>query len=207
MSGRTALVVASLAFVLSLATTPAAHGQNRDYLTEGNTLLEQGQPELAEAVFREAIVAEPDRSDVFEAQLALSLIHRGEFQAADLVLESLMASAPNDPAAVWYYGLSSFFAGEFIAAVERFAAAIPVLEAAGRHDQVYSAHYFVGESYYELLRTDGLSYAQVDAMLAAYDFYLAHAPPDASTPAYRERAQWLRDHRPPENVVRWIHRY
>jgi tetratricopeptide (TPR) repeat protein len=193
--------------MLSLATAGAAYGQVRDYLREGNNLLEQGHPELAEAVFREAILAEPDRSNLFEAQVALSLINQGNFEAADRILESLLASVPDDPAAAWYFGLSSYFAGEFVLAVQRFEAAIPVLEAAGNHGQVYSAYYFIGESYYELLRSDGLTQSQVDTMLHAYEFYLANAPPDAATPNYERRVQWLRDNRPPENVLRWIHRY
>lgn len=194
-----------LALLATLVPMSRAAAQARDYMNEGNMLLGEGRADEAAVVFREAIEADPAQAAVYRSQLALSLMESGALASAEVVLVELLEDVPNFPAGLWYYALCSHGRGDYREAVARFERALPHLSASGALGQVYSAHFYIAHSYHELLRREGLSYEEVDAMLEAYEQYILLAPADGETETYRAVVDRLRSQRPSPNVRRWVH--
>jgi tetratricopeptide (TPR) repeat protein len=70
-------------------------------LERGNALIAKGDPKEAERVFRQALAKDPN-NPVYEAQLGLALVAQHRYDDAEVELDKLLKSSPNDPAALWY---------------------------------------------------------------------------------------------------------
>ena len=205
-------IVLALGFLIS-STLFAA----QSVLERGNELLAKGNAKAAEGIFRDALRKEPDNA-VYRAQLGLSLVLQQRYGDAELELDKLLKSKPNDPAALWYKAQNSFAAGRHREAIARYRAVLPLLDQ--ESPQVYAAYWFIGTSWRALLYLKvhtlgapppgdsladmGLAYNEVDEMIAAYKTYLDLQPQASDRRDIQQFLAWVALNRPPENAKKWL---
>ena len=190
------LIVIICFFITSLPI----YGQEK-YLEEGNEYLNNDEYEKAEKVFRKAIRKEPENM-VYQCQLGLSLIEQKKYQEAETVIEKVLAKDSTQIGALWYGGVGNFKAGNDRKAIAYFERVMPLLDKS--RGQYYSANWFIGKCYSMLLRTEGLSYQEVDRMLACYEEYLRLQPNAKDSQSIREFVERKKQRRPSKNVEKWI---
>jgi len=189
-----------LIFALVVITVTAANGQ-KNYLDKRNALLNEGDFNRAEKVFRQGIKNNPNDL-ILKCQLGLTLIEKEKFDDAELVLDEVLKIDSDNIGAHWYSGIGNFKNAKDRKAVEHFEKVIPMLDQSS--GQYYSANWFIGKSYSNLLKTEGLTFTETDRMIACYEEYLRLQPNAQDSKAIREYVDRKKKRRPGDNVLKWI---
>lgn len=177
-----------------------ALGQS-SYLDEGNSLLNNGDFDGAEKLFREGIAADPNDL-ILQCQLRLTLIQKEKYGEADLILAKVLEKEPDHIGANWYSGIGNFKNAKDKKAIENFERVLPLLNKSS--GQYFSANWFIGKCYSNLLRTEGLTYAETDRMFECYEEYLRLQPNARDSKQIREYVDRKKKRRPSDNVKKWI---
>jgi len=193
---KTGLVIVALVVI----SVSAAIGQ-KSYLDRGNAFLNEGDFDRAEKVFRQGIKNNPNDL-ILKCQLGLTLIEKEKYDDAELVLAEVLRIDADNIGAHWYSGIGNFKSAQDRKAVEHFERVIPMLDQSS--GQYYSANWFIGKSYSDLLRTEGLTYAETDRMIACYEEYLRLQPNAQDSKSIREYVDRKKKRRPSDNVQKWI---
>lgn len=183
-----------------LSTVLIAFGQD-DYLDKGNAYLNSGQLDKAEMTFKEGINADPENM-IYPCQLGLTLVQQGKYADAEKVLQDVLEKDSNNVAAIWYSGIANFYAAEDRQAITRFERALALLDESS--GQYFSANWFIGKCYSNLLKTDGLTYNETDRMFQCYEEYLRLQPNADDSNEIREYVERKKKRRPPNNVKKWV---
>jgi tetratricopeptide (TPR) repeat protein len=187
-----------LSFVLLISGTAFAQD---NLLDKGNLYLNEGDFDQAEKVFREAIKSDPTNL-IFQCQLGLTLIQKGEFEEAEIVLTRVLQKDSANIGANWYMGIANYKNAKAKKAIESFETVLPLLDK--NSGQYYSANWFIGMSYSNLLRTEGLTYKETDRMFECYEEYLRLQPNAKDSHEIREYVDRKKKRRPSQNVEKWI---
>lgn len=173
----------------------------RDYYTEGNSLIQSGQLAQAEQLFREAMAKEPTNTD-YASQLGVCLLQQGKFPEAETVLSTVLAKDTNNSVAGWYIGVVHFSAKNYAKAIPAFEKVLPLLDKSSA--QYPSGFWFIGKSYSAQLKTLGLTSKEADRMFECYDQYLKLMPeaPDAAKISTYVNA--AKQNRPAQIKDRWV---
>jgi len=172
-------------------------------LALGNKYLNSGDLDSAEIVFRRGITSEP-KNQIYQCQLGLVLINKGEYSPAENIFQTVLEIDSLNTGALWYSGIGSFKSGNDSLSIIRFEKVLTLLDETS--NQYSSALWFIGKSYSKQLRTKGLSYQELNRMIACFDKYLFH---ENQAEDYEEIDGYLKEikeKRPSENVKRWVHR-
>lgn len=186
--------------LILIATTLTAFGQD-NYLERGNSYLNSDQLDKAEQTFREGIDKEPENL-IYQCQLGLTLINQEKYNEAQEVLDKVLKQDSNQVAALWYSGIGNYQAGNDRAAIKHFEKALNYFDTTS--GQYYSANWFIGKSYSNLLRTEGLTYDETDRMFESYEEYLRFQPDADDADEIREYVERKKKRRPSDNVKKWV---
>ena len=189
-----------LIFILTLLNLCTALGQ-KTRLEKGNSFLNNGDFDKAEKVFREGTNADPNDL-ILQCQLGLTLIQKEKYADAEAVLTKVLEKEPDHLGANWYSGIGNYKNAKDRKAVEHFERVLPMLDKSS--GQYYSANWFIGKSYSNLLRTEGLTYKETDRMLECFEEYLRLQPNAKDSQEIREYVDRKKKRRPSDNVERWI---
>lgn len=185
---------------LLLTAVMTAFGQN-DYLDKGNTYLNNGQLVKAEETFRAGIKNDPNNI-IYQCQLGLTLVEQKKYTLAEKVLGKILEKDSNNAAAIWYSGIGNFYAAQDRQAITRFEKALTMIDQSS--GQYYSANWFIGTCYSNLLKTVGLTYHETDRMFACFEEYLKLQPKADDAVKIRQYVDRKKKRRPSKNVKRWI---
>ena len=162
----------TLTIFLFLGTALTTFGQDA-YLDKGNSYLNNGQLDKAEQTFRDGIQSDSTKL-IYQCQLGLALMQEKKYAEAEQVLDQVLKKDPNNIAATWYSGIDHFYNAQDRQAIKRFEKALTFLDK--QSGQYYSANWFIGKCYSNLLKTDGLTYAEADRMFECYEVYIKLQP-------------------------------
>lgn len=173
-----------------------------EYLVAGNRYMAMENYKKAESAFRKGLAEHPG-NEMFRCQIALSLIEQGRVDEAENELRKILAGNPANFAARWYLGAAYYKS-------EKYRKAMAIFRTAKAHigkdsPQYLALNWYIGQSLALLLSREGLSYDEVDEMLASYSVYLAldpSAPDYTRIQAFVERVAKIR---PSKKVVKWRH--
>ena len=172
-----------------------------DYLDKGNSYLNSEEYEKAEQTFRDGIKSDPTNL-IYQCQLGLTLINQKKYSEAEQVLDKVLRTDSNNVAAIWYSGIGNFYNEKDRQAISRFEKALTLLNK--ESGQYYSANWFIGKCYSNLLKTEGITYAETDRMFECFEEYLRLQPNAEDAKEIREYVDRKKKRRPPSNVKRWI---
>ena len=195
MSKRTA--IALFLFVLSISNT---YSQS-DYLEKGNSYLNNMEFEKAEQIFREAIQSDSGNL-IYQSQLALTLIQSKKFAEGQKLLDEILKVDPKNVGAIWYSGIGFYNSKSYLEGNRRFEEALLLLDFSS--PQYYSAHWFIAAGYSNLLKTEGLTFAQTDRMFECFEEYLRLQPNAPDAEEIKDYVEYKKKRRPPSNVKVWI---
>ena len=190
----------TLTTFLFLTTVLTTFGQDT-YLDKGNSYLNNEQYDKAEQTFREAIKSDTTNL-IYQCQLGLTLIQAKKYADGEQVLDKVLKTDPNNVAAIWYSGIGNFYNAQDRQAINRFEKALTLLDK--KSGQYYSANWFIGKCYSNLLKTDGLTYTETDRMFECYEEYLKLQPNAEDAPKIKEYVERKKKRRPPSNVKVWV---
>ena len=94
-----------------------------DLVPQGEGLLRQGQVKKAEALFRKALIKEPDQGKA-NLGLARALMVQGRHVEAEKVLGTVARSTPNDANIIWLRAKALAGAGKVAESAKALAAAL-----------------------------------------------------------------------------------
>ncbi|QEC75503.1 hypothetical protein FSB76_05920 [Mucilaginibacter ginsenosidivorax] len=186
---------------LILITAAMSCLAQEDYLEKGNTFLDKGQLSKAERAFRDGIKADPTNL-IYQCQLGLTLIQQKKFAASEIVLQQVLKNDSNNVAARWYSGIGYFENTQDRKSVNEFLKALPLIDK--QSGQYYSANWYIGKCYANLLKTEGLTYAETDQMFASYQEYLRLQPDAEDAATIKAYIEHKKARRPPANVKIWV---
>ena len=187
----------TILFLLSVLITFA----QENYLEKGNSYLNKQEYDKAEQIFREAIKSDPGKL-IYQCQLGLTLIQEKKYVEAEQVIDKVLKTEPNNVAAIWYSGIGNFNNSQDRKAIERFEKASTLLDK--KSPQYYSANWYIGKSYSKLLKTEGLTYTEVDRMFECYEEYLRLQPNAEDATNIKEYIDRKKKRRAPQNVKVWL---
>lgn len=190
----------TLTTFLFLTTVLTTFGQDT-YLDKGNSYLNNEQYDKAEQTFREAIKSDTTNL-IYQCQLGLTLIQAKKYADGEQVLDKVLKTDPNNVAAIWYSGIGNFYNAQDRQAINRFEKALTLLDK--KSGQYYSANWFIGKCYSNLLKTDGLTYNETDRMFECYEEYLRLQPNAKDAEQIREYVERKKKRRPSSNVKVWV---
>lgn len=186
---------------LLLITTVLTTFAQDPFLNKGNSYLNNEQFDKAEETFREAIKSDTTNL-IYQCQLGLTLIQAKKYADGEAVLNKVLKTDSNNVAAIWYSGIGNFYNAQDRQAINRFEKALTLLDK--KSGQYYSANWFIGKSYSNLLKTDGLTYTETDRMFECYEEYLRLQPNAEDAPKIKEYVERKKKRRPPSNVKVWV---
>jgi tetratricopeptide (TPR) repeat protein len=189
-----------LIFTLTFINLLTVFGQS-SYLDKGNSLLNNGNFDEAEKIFREGIKADPNDL-ILQCQLGLTLIQKEKYRDAELILAKVIEKEPDNIGANWYSGIENFKNAKNKKAIENFERVLPLLDK--NSGQYFSANWFIGKCYSNLLRTEGLTYTETNRMFECYEEYLRLQPNAKDSKEIREYVDRKKKRRPSDNVKKWI---
>jgi tetratricopeptide (TPR) repeat protein len=189
-----------LIFTLTFINLWTASGQG-SYLDKGNSFLNNGDFDGAEKIFREGIKADPNNI-ILQCQLGLALIQKEKYEDAELILAKVLEREPDNIGANWYSGIGNFKNAKDRKAIENFERVLPLLDKGS--GQYFSANWFIGKCYSNLLRIEGLTYTETDRMFECYEEYIRLQPNAKDSKEIREYVDRKMKRRPSDNVKKWI---
>lgn len=190
----------TLAIVLLLSAGFSAVAQS-SFLEKGNSYLNNRQFDKAEETFRAAVKSDTTNL-IYQCQLGLTLIEAKKYAEAEVLLDNVLKKDINNVAALWYSGIGNFYNAKHRQAIGRFESALALLNSGS--GQYAGANWFIGRCYSNLLRTEGLTYAETDRMLECYETYLKLQPNAEDALKIKEYIAAKKKKRPFSNVARWV---
>jgi tetratricopeptide (TPR) repeat protein len=173
----------------------------RNYLEEGNNLLNQDKNKEAEELFKEAVKTEKENL-IYQTQLGLALINQGKYSEAEKQLGKVLAKEPNNTGALWYSGINNFQnANNFRKAIQYFEKAYPLI--ANTSPQFFAVNFFIAKSYRNLLYTEGLTYDETSRMLETSKEYVKLQPDASDAAQFTTFIKYVEENRFPPNVKIW----
>lgn len=172
-----------------------------DILAKGNEYLNSKEYKKAEKKFKEGIKAQPENL-IYQCQLGLTQIEQEQYNDAQKTLQKVIDKDSNNMAAIWYSGIGYFYSKDDGKAIEKFEKALTLLDE--NSGQYFSANWFIGKCYSSLLRTEGLSYDEVDRMFECYEEYLGLQPNANDAKEILEYIERKKKRRPSKNVKKWV---
>ncbi|MDT3738417.1 MAG: hypothetical protein RO257_02820 [Candidatus Kapabacteria bacterium] len=191
------LVLITLLLVATVFTTFAQD----PFLDKGNSYLNDKQFDKAEETFREAIKSDTTNL-IYQCQLGLTLIQAKRYDDGEAVLNKVLKTDTINVAAIWYSGIGHFYNAQDKQAINRFEKALTLFDK--KSGQYYSANWFIGNCYSNLLKTDGLTYTETDRMFECYEEYLRLQPNAKDAEQIREYVERKKKRRPANNVKVWV---
>ena len=188
-----------LIFALTFVNLSAFGQEN--FLDKGNSFLNKGDFDSAEKTFREGINADPNDL-ILQCQLGLTLIQKEKYADAEVILAKVLEVEPDNIGANWYSGIGNYKNAKVKKAIEAFERVLPMLDK--NSGQYYSANWFIGTSYRNLLKTEGLTYSETDRMFESFEEYLRLQPNAQDSQEIREYVDRKKKRRPSDNVKKWI---
>jgi tetratricopeptide (TPR) repeat protein len=189
-----------LIFAITLVNLLSAFGQD-SYLDKGNSLLSKGDFGGAEKAFRKGIKADPD-NDILKCQLGLTLIKKKEYGEAELVLDKVLKADSMHIGANWYSGIGCYQNAKDRKAIMHFERVMPLLDK--NMGQYFGANWYIGKSYSNLLKLEGLTYTETDRMFDCFEEYLRLQPNAEDSNQIREYVDRKKKRRPGSNVKLWM---
>lgn len=189
-----------LVLTLTLTNLWSVFGQE-NYLDNGNAFLNKGDFDGAEKVFRAGIKDDPNNL-ILQCQLGLTLIQKGKYADAEVILAKVLEKEPDNIGAHWYSGIGSYKNAQDKKSIEHFERVLPLLDKSS--GQYFAANWFIGKSYSNLLKTEGLTYTETDRMFECFEEYLRLQPNAQDNKEVREYVDRKRKRRPSDNVQKWI---
>jgi len=116
--------------------------------------------------------------------------------------KSFRKKTPDNIGANWYSGIGNFKNAKDRKAIENFERVLPLLDKSS--GQYFSANWFIGKCYSNLLRTVGLTYTETDRMFECYEEYIRLQPNAKDSKEIREYVDRKKKRRPSDNVKKWI---
>ena len=98
--------------------------------------------------------------------------------------------------------IGNFYNAQDRLAINRFEKAWTLLDK--KSERFYSANWFIGKYYANLLKTEGLTYAETDRMFECYEKYLELQPNAVDAQKIKEYVEQKKKRRPSSNVKIWI---
>ena len=188
-----------LIFALTFINLWSAFGQE-SYLDKGNSFLNKGDFDGAEKAFRKGIKADTD-NDVLQCQLGLTLIQKKKYDEAEVVLDKVLKADSLHIGANWYSGIGSYQNAKDRKAIMHFERALALLEKTA--GQYFGANWYIGKSYSNLLKLEGLTYSETDRMFECFEEYLRLQPNAEDSKQIREYVDRKKKRRPGTNVKIW----
>ncbi|MCS3531807.1 tetratricopeptide repeat protein [Chryseobacterium sp. JUb7] len=187
-------------FLLLLFSSSLVFSQN--FLDDGNNLISEKKFSEAESVFRKGLKQEPENL-IFKSQLALALINQNKNNQAEKIITEILKKDPSFSAALWYGGINNFSNNkpDFHKAIDYFERFYHLIDK--NSDQYFAVNFYIGNSYRNLLGTEGLSYDEVSRMLEAYKIYIEMQPDADDINDARQFIQKAEANRPGKNVKKW----
>ena len=175
---------------------------SQNYLEEGNNLISQNRFAEAENVFRKGVKEEPDNL-ILKSQLALTLTSQNKNDQAEKVITGILKKDPSFSAALWYGGINNFSKDQpdFRKAIGYFERLYAIIDK--NSDQYFALNFYIGNSYRNVLNTEGLSYDEVSRMLETYKVYIEMQPAAEDIQDAKEFVQKIEENRPGKNVRKW----
>src|SRR6186713_2384005 len=130
-----------LIFTLIFVNLWTVFGQ-ASYLEKGNSFLNNGDFDGAEKAFREGIKADPNDL-ILQCQLGLTLIQKGRYEDAELLLKKVLEKDPDNIGANWYSGIGNYKNAKDRKAIEHFERVLLLLDKS--KGQYFSANWFIGK--------------------------------------------------------------
>ena len=189
-----------LIFTLTFISNWFTFGQE-SYLDQGNVFLNKGDFDGAEKAFRKGIKADSD-NDVLQCQLGLTLIKKSKFDEAELVLDKVLKTDSLHIGANWYSGIGSYQNAKDRKAIMHFERVLPLLDK--NAGQYFGANWYIGKSYSNLLKLEGLTYTETDRMFDCFEEYLRLQPNAEDSKQIREYVDRKKKRRPGTNVKLWV---
>ncbi|GAB2864589.1 tetratricopeptide repeat protein [Hymenobacter ruber] len=196
--------IITLIALLTASFSQTVFGQT-NYLANGNKYLANEKYSAAERVFREAVKADSSNL-IYQCQLALSLTQQSKYEEANHVIDKVLSKDPSNIGALWYGGVNGFSneKAEFRKTISYFERVLPLLKE--NQGQFYSANWFIGKSYQNLLQTTGISYDEASRMLECYALYVRLQPNAEDASKIAAFVQHIKEIRPPNNVKLWVNK-
>jgi tetratricopeptide (TPR) repeat protein len=191
--------IVTLTILFFISTALSTVGQDT-FLDKGNSYLTNKQFDRAEQVFREAIKSDTSNL-IYQCQLGLTLIQAKKYSDGEQVLSKVLNVDANNVAAIWYSGIGNFYNAQDRLAIRQFEKALTLLDK--KSGQYYSANWFIGKCYANLLKNEGLTYIETDRMFECFNEYLRLQPNAEDAPKIREYVERKRKRRPSSNVEVW----
>lgn len=186
---------------LLIVTTVLTSFAQDTFLDKGNFYLNNDQFDKAEQTFRGAIKSDSTNL-IYQCQLGLTLIQAKKYADGEKVLNKVLETDNNNVAAIWYSGIGNFYNALDRQAINRFEKALTMLDK--KSGQYYSANWFIGKCYSNLLKTSGLTYTETDRMFDCFEEYIKLQPNAEDVPKIKEYVERKRKRRPPSNVKVWV---
>ena len=171
------------------------------YLDKGNTYLNNNQFDKAEQTFREAIKSDTSNL-IYQCQLGLTLIQAKKYSEGEQVLDNVIKIDPNNEAAIWYSGIGNYYNAKDRQAIIWFEKVLSLIDK--NSGQYFSAYWFIGKCYSNLLKTEGLTNSETDRMFECYEEYLSLQPNAEDAKEIKEYVERKKKRRPPSNVKVWL---
>jgi tetratricopeptide (TPR) repeat protein len=187
--------------ILFLITTVLSMYAQDSFLDKGNSYLNNEQFDKAEQTFREAIKSDSNNL-IYQCQLGLTLIQAKKYSDGEQVLNLVLKKDTNNVAAIWYSGIGNYYNAQDRQAISRFEKTLTLLDK--KSGQYFSANWFIGKCYSNLLKTEGLTYTETDRMFECYEVYLNLQPNAKDAPMIKEYVERKKKRRPSSNVKVWM---
>ncbi len=191
----------NLLFSISLTIVVTTAFGQVNYLDKGNSYLNNKEYEKAEQAFRDGIKSDPTNL-IYQCQLGLTLINQKKYSDAEQVLNKVLEVDSNNVGAIWYSGIGNFYNSKDRQAINRFEKALTLLDK--KSGQYYSANWFIGKCYQNLLYSEGLSFEETNRMLETYKKYIELQPNAEDYKEVAEFIKYIEAKRPPDNVKKWL---
>jgi len=198
---KSKLMIKLILTLLVLLTVSFESLAQEDYLKKGNAFLNSGKLDKAERAFRDGIKSDSTNL-IYKCQLGLTLIQEKNYLAAETVLNDVLKIDPKNIAAYWYSGIGYFENAQDRKSVGAFLKALPLIDK--NSEQYYSVNWYIGKCYANLLKTEGLTYAETDQMFSCYNEYMRLQPNAEDSQKIKEYLDRKKARRPPANVKRWV---
>lgn len=146
-------------------------------LEKGNKFLWDGNYLAAEEVFTRALRLDSNNVE-YQSQLAFSLIFQHLHEDAQEYIDKILLKDPKNGKVVFYGGLNSFMngSGDLRTAIKYFERAQGLFDMEKETNQYFTSTLYIGKSYRELLKKDGLSFDEISRMVERYSVFVRFNP-------------------------------
>lgn len=189
-----------LIFVLGLVATSANAQGYYNYYSEGNKKLNVKKYLEAEKIFKEGIAKTPELTELYVG-LAHALVYQKKHGEADSVLDVLLLKDTGNAGGKWWKGMNFYFSKQDSLAIVWFKNYIPKIKPGDKNSRI--VHWYIGQSYFHWLKTEGLNYAQTEELLYHCQKFIDMLPDDTYNYTMENVIEAVRSQRPAGRHGKW----